>query len=350
MAITSALIGQSLAQEMSQVSVNPPAPSPNTSMFYPGPNIWGAVTGNGAITYCNAVSAALAKAGLDPTVRLYNAAIGGNGLLAGSAPSAHAFWLCTASDGPLQGLYNQVAAGGYMPDLLEYNGCQQDYLNLNNDTSLSTTIQNGMGTLYSMIRAQWNKTAAELPLTAWVPGKASYGQVGSQLVMDGIIKFATSTAGAKLGPSYYDLHYVDGTHLDAAGYGICGERAARMACSRLGVPAYENAGAAQIVSIDRAGARLILNVTAGHCLVPQMATGFGVWSDDFTVQMPIASVRSAGERILLDMASHPTYGNDPPWRVRVAYQWDNAVDATWPMFDDQPMPLTPCPMPIQSSS
>jgi hypothetical protein len=40
-----------------------------------------------------------------------------------------------------------------------------------------------------------------------------------------------------------------------------------MACSRLGVPAYENAGAAQIVSIDRAGARLILNVTAGHCLV-----------------------------------------------------------------------------------
>jgi hypothetical protein len=53
---------------------------------------------------------------------------------------------------------------------------------------------------------------------------------------------------------------------------------------------------------------------------------------------------------VIDIGSHPTYGNNPPWLVRVAYQWNNAVDASWPMFDDQPMPLMACPKPIQSSS
>jgi hypothetical protein len=61
-----------------------------------------------------------------------------------------------------------------------------------------------------------------------------------------------------------------------------------------------------------------------------------MWTDDFTVQMSIASVRSVGKGIAIDMgAHHPTYGNNPPWRVRVAYHWCTTVDASWPMFDDQ---------------
>jgi hypothetical protein len=81
-----------------------------------------------------------------------------------------------------------------------------------------------------------------------------------------------------------------------------------------------------------------------------LTNGFGVWSEDFTITMPIAYVRSVGERIELDMGAHPIYGNNPPWRVRVGYQWTNAIDASWPAFDDQPMPLTPLPVPLLSTS
>jgi hypothetical protein len=333
-----AFIGQSLAQAMFQVSVNPPTPLACTYLWN-GSN-WGAVTGNGAITYANAVSAKLARANCDPTVRLYNAAVGGNGLLAENAASAHAYWLDTTSTGPLQGLYNQVAAGGYMPDLLEWNGCQQDYCDLAHDANLSNSISAGMASLYSMILAKWGLASAQLPIKVWVPGKASYGTVASQWVMDGLIRFATTTAGASLGPSYYDLNYLDGTHLDAAGYATCGQRGA-----------LDTAGP-QIIGVDRAGSRLLLNLkfNGGKFIASQLTNGFGVWSEDFTITMPIAYVRSVGERIELDMGAHPTYGNNPPWRVRVGYQWTNAIDASWPAFDDQPMPLTPLPVPLLSTS
>jgi len=357
--ITIAFVGQSLCAEMFSVSSSPPTPLSGTSMWANGSTSWTAVTGNGAIQYANRIKTATGAT----NVRLYNACFGGSALLSADASPAANYWLNTASGAPLDLFYTMVSNSGVVPDLIEYNQGQQDYMS--SLPNLLGDYEAGLGSLRSMILSHFGKTAAQLPWQQWVTGKAAYGQAGSTYVNAAQIRYGLSgAAGVALGPSYYDLTYVDGTHLNAASYQTNGDRGAVGALRLLGATGFTRPGSGpSITSAIRSSNLVLLGTNAasilGHRapLYPKSPfnnttniSGFTVWNSSYSSTIAVNAAQTIGDMVLLTLASDPGAG------AHVGYQWDNAYNASNPIYDDNDpfstgfgLPLTPLTIQVSTN-
>lgn len=315
-----AFLGQSPAQEMFAVvdGLAPATPRANTKMW--NGSTWATVTGVGAIAFANYIGAELAAAGLDDEVKLYNGAVGGAALLQANAWTGNPtnYWV-GASPAPYNALLAMVGTGGAIPDVVVHWGCWQDYLSTL--SNLRGDCQTALGTLFGNLKAAWSKP--DLLMNVWPSGRCNYGSPApamSPYVQAAQIAFATSTAGAYLGFSCYELPLRDGVHPSGTGYLVAGLRGAICVLAQLDVQGYQGIVMPRVLSASRSGSTFMLSTNVAGTLFPPNSwdslsnisylTGVQAWDDAWSV-VPIAGVRTIGNQVRIDFAyptgAHVTY-------------------------------------------
>ena len=270
--------GQSLCKAMFTDNGVYVAPASNTYMWDQSSLSWITVNGAGAREYANMMNAQTGQ-----TIRLINGCVDGSSL---------AQWMSTASDSPYTWLKNQVLSSGKSPNILQWNQGQSDY----GGTSYAT-YYSGLGWVYSNLLSSWGLTSTQMPMSVWISGRATWGT--SQSINAAQLAFATSYPGARLGPAYYDMTYVDGTHVDAASYRIMGDRAARLDLKALGVSGFWCSITPRIIGAWRLTDTLIEVITDSTCGLHTYSgvsslTGWDMWNANYTWKIPIAAVWLTG--------------------------------------------------------
>lgn len=299
-----ALAGQSPSYEMFQNVDSYPAETPraNTKMWTG--STWGTVTGVGAIAMCNRIGAALAAAGLDDEVRIYNVAVGGSSLIAAHAQPSTNHW--SAGGAPLQAMYDQIDAGCTIPDLIVWWQGWQDYLWYN--ANMRGVYEGALGTLFSGWKTTLGKS--NLLMNVWPSGRCNYGGNAPAMapyVQSAQISFATSTAGVSLGPSNHHQPLRDGVHQSGDGYRSSGTMGATAVLAQLSIEGYAGIEMPRVISAARSGSTFVLTTNVEGALVPPdiwgnlNLTGFQAW-DDAWGDVPIVGAVAVGNQVRLDFA------------------------------------------------
>lgn len=297
-----ALAGQSPPYEMFSTvdSFAAETPRANTKMW--SGSCWDPVTGVGAIALCNRIGAGLAAAGLDDEVRIYNCAVGGSALIAGDASPSTNHW--SAGGAPLAAMFAQVTAGCTIPDVVVWWQGWQDYLFTR--SNMRGDYETALGTLFSCWKTTWSKP--DLLMNVWPAGRCNYGSpapASSPYVQAAQISFATSAAGAMLGPCNHDAALRDGVHQTGKAYKTSGIRGAIAILAQLKMPGFEDIEMPRVTSVSRLSQWVMLNTNAD--LFPQslvaaivQCTGIQAWDDVWSV-VPIYSAATLGTQLSITL-------------------------------------------------
>lgn len=304
------VIGASLAVEMFRVVDATPAPAARarTKMWSPASASWVEPTGVGARTLCNYLGAALAAAGLDDEVRIYDCGAGGSSISFWANPADN-HW--GASGALRANAMAQVAAGGVVPDIV---GCWQgwqDFLCPLSSSYIRSAVIDSFDDLYEAFKAAWG---SGLLFDVWPPGRCNYpppAATSAPVVQSAQIAWALSTPGAALGVSNYDMPLRDGVHGTGAGYKTAGTRGGIAIAARLEIPGFVGIEVPRITAASRHGSTITLETNAAGSLFSiNEATGFFVW-DSAWAWVTITFARTMGKRIRIDLGSasgsHITY-------------------------------------------
>ena len=334
--------GQSLCEGMFSDNGVYVTPSPDTYQWYPASNSWGVVNGSGAREYAN-----MMRAQTGQSIYMITGCVGGTTVDQ---------WSDTSPGSVLSNYKAQVTASGKIPHIQQWNQGQAEYdwpVNINTYNHYYSRVT----TFYSNILSTWGKTSAQLPLNVWVSGRASYGS--SQAINAAQIALGTSLPGARLGTSYYDLNYVDGTHVDAVSYQIMGDRQARLDLKGLGVSSFNCSANPRILGGWRLNNYQIEVITDTPCGLhthswASTLTGWEVWNADFSWYIPIQYVYLTGSpnwwgtSIIIQLAA----STGPNLNV---YFWrDQYRSAAAPAFSNDTTlgvngnPLAPLPFGLQT--
>lgn len=329
--LTVAILGQSNGSGLWNLTdSNAPTPSSNTGMW--NGVAWDAVTGNGAIEFCNRLHTTFGV-----PIKLFPVAVGGYPLCQQSATGDPGQYLLNPASGrPLAQFYDMVAAAGVTPDILVYVGSESD----TNDTDYTTMVA-GLGTYYSGILSQIGKTAAQLPFVCGVTGLTTSSGDFPIYVKNAEQDWATSTTGAVLGPAYYDLPRSDGVHYYASHSSgrdlMClARRLAHTVGFSLGASGYAHSSAgARITGAHALGKKVLVTVqhNGGSVLAPELyfqpVTGFEVFDAGWD-QLAIANAYCTGPNsVMIELDAD--LGSTLPI---IRYQQRNSADPANPAYDN----------------
>lgn len=290
--IVVAWAGQSLCKAMFTDNSIPVTPAPDTYLWNETTGTWGQVTGTGAREYAN-----MLRAQSGQPVYMLNGCKDGSPLLAYHAdPSTPTFyWMSQTGASPLIALRDQVNASGKKPTILQWHQGQSDYFTCTG--SVYFDYFNGLTWLYAYYLSEWGLTSTQMPMNVWISGRATFGT--SKCVNAAQLEVARTLPGARLGTAYYDLAYVDGTHLDITSYRLTGDRQARLDLKALGVPGFECSATPRITGAWRINNSLVEVITDSPCGLhthPWVSylTGWDVWNADYSWHVPITGAWLAG--------------------------------------------------------
>ena len=336
--IVVAWAGQSLCAAMFTDNGVYVAPNPYTYMWDPSTMSWTTVNGAGAREYANMLSTQSGQ-----PVYMINGCVNGSSI---------AQWIDQSPGTPLTIFKALVANSGKTPDIIQWNQGQTDY----NGTGY-WTYYNSLAWLYPHLLSTWGRTSSQLPMNIWISGLAGPGFGSSQNVNAAQLAFATSWPGARLGAAYYDLTYVDGTHVDAASYRIMGDRQARLDLKGLGVSGFYCSATPRILGGWRLTSNVIELITDSPCGLhthswASSLTGWEVYNADFSWNIPIAVAwlagSSFGTSIYINTAAS-TASN--VWVFFMRDQWQNP--SAPPFANDTSLgvngnPVAPLPFGLQT--
>jgi len=275
-------MGQSLCEGMFSDNGVYVAPSPYTYQWNPSTGSWGTVSGSGAREYANMMFAQTGQ-----PIYMISGCVGGTTI---------AQWTDTTPGSVLMNFMSQVSASGKIPNIVQWNQGQAEY-GMPQDVSTYYYYYGKISWLYPYLLSSWGRTSAQVPFNVWISGRASYGS--SQFVNAAQLYYASNAPGARLGTAYYDLTYVDGTHVNAASYQVMGDRQARIDLKGLGVSGFYCSVTPRILGGWRVTNQLIEVITDSPCGLHTHSwvsslTGWEVFNADYSWYVPISAVWLGG--------------------------------------------------------
>lgn len=311
--------GQSNSLNHTLVSSSPPTPSAGTQLWDPNTSAWITPTGNGMITFLNAMQAA--------TGRTCRAVYGGQ-----SGVNIAALQKGDAS-GNYTNLLARVAASGINPAFFIWHQGEGD---ANTATPSLGTYRTALNSIHTNVAADTGKTVSSLPLILSSLGRAtdaSFNQPNSSwaIIQDALVNINTA---------YANMHYShsnvpnplspDGIHWTGAGYATSGAQYARTVQQLMGLQSTRPRWFATAAARDTV---TTTDVTVVHSMGTDFTptsgiTGFEVSNDNGASWVSATGARVNATTIRLTHADLGTVER------LIRYQYGKTPDITAPVVDN----------------